>query len=218
VLRAVIFDLDGTLVDTPAAIVSTAREAIGGRLVDEAVVRASIGLPLDVALARALDADVGSDAVARAVERYRAIWRASVSPRLRDLVFPGVADGLAELRRRGLRLGVATGKAQSGAERTMLEAGLDRHFDVVAGHDRVPRPKPNADLALFVLNELGAARGEAIVVGDSVLDVAMAHAAELSSIAVTYGAQSETELAAARPTRLARSFAEVLDVLAALSS
>ncbi|HVY44354.1 MAG TPA: HAD family hydrolase [Minicystis sp.] len=215
-LRAVIFDLDGTLVDTPAAIVSTAREAIGGRLVDEAAVRASIGLPLEVALARALEADVSSADVVRAVERYRAIWRSSVSPRLRELVFPGVAEGLVELRRRGLRLGVATGKAQRGAERTVLEAGLERHFDVVAGHDRVPRPKPHADLARFVLGELGAAPDHAIVVGDSVLDVAMAHAADLPSIAVTYGAQTEAELAAARPTRLARSFAEVLEVLADL--
>jgi phosphoglycolate phosphatase len=214
VLQAIIFDLDGTLVDTPAAIVATARAAVHPRDVDEALIRACIGLPLEVALARALGlADAQSVEVARAVDRYRVIWRTSVSPRLPELVFPGVADGLAALRAHGLRLGIATGKAQAGAERTVLEAGLQAHLDVVAGHDRAPRPKPHPDLALLVLRELGASPGEAMLVGDSALDIAMAQAAGIRSIAVTYGAQSETELLAARPTTIARSFAEVVRTL-----
>ena len=213
-LRAVIFDLDGTLVDTPAAIVATARAAARRPLADEALIRAAIGLPLELALARVLGLEPGAAEVQAAIERYRLLWRAEVGPHLGSLVYPGVRDGLLALRERGLRLGVATGKAQAGADQSIDQAGLRLCLDVVAGHDRVPRPKPHGDLALLVLRELFVHASQAVVVGDSALDVAMAHAAGVRSIAVTYGAQSESELRAARPTWLARSFPEVVATLA----
>ena len=215
-LRGVIFDLDGTLVDTPRAIVDTCRAATLRPDAPEALIRAAIGLPLEVALARVLGRDTGAAEVQAAVERYRAIWRAEVGPLLGGLVYPGVREGLVELRARGLRLGVATGKNQAGADRSIDEAGLRASLDVVAGHDRVDRPKPHRDLALFVLRALGLEAGEAVVVGDSALDLEMARGAGLRSIAVTYGAQSEEELRAAGPTWVARSFAEVLAALASI--
>jgi phosphoglycolate phosphatase len=212
-LRGVIFDLDGTLVDTPRAIIDTARAAVQRPGADEAVVRAAIGLPLEVALSRVLGAPVEGPEVRAATERYRAIWRAEVGPRLAGLVFPGVREGLAALRARGLRLGVATGKNQAGADTSIDQAGLRPLLDSVAGYDRAARPKPHGDLALLVLAELGLAAAEAVVVGDSVLDLEMARAAGLRSIAVTYGAQSERELRAASPTWMASSFPAVLALL-----
>ena len=212
-LKAVIFDLDGTLVDTPQAIVDVARLATGLPSADDALIRAAIGLPLEVALARVLGLAVESAEVLAATERYRQIWRAEVGPKLAGLVYPGVLDGLQRLRDRGLRLGVATGKAQTGADRSMHDAGLTSLFEVIAGHDRVPRPKPHPDLAWLVLQELGAQADEAVLVGDSALDIGMARAAGLRSIAVTYGAQSEAELRAAGPTWVAGSFAAVIEAL-----
>jgi phosphoglycolate phosphatase len=213
VLRAIIFDLDGTLLDTPAAIVRVARAATGRPDADEALVRAGIGLPVETVLARVLGADEGGPEVAAARDRFRDAWRAEVVPRLADLVFPGVRAGLAALRAAGLKLGVATGKLQVGADRTVDAAGLRAYFEVVAGHDRVERPKPHGDLARLVLRELGVAADEAVVVGDSALDVAMARAAGVRSLAVTYGAQGEADLRAAGPTWLAPSFAAVVDRL-----
>ena len=215
-LRGVIFDLDGTLVDTPRAIVDTCRAATLRPDASEALVRAAIGLPLEVALARVLGLETSAAEVQVAVERYRVIWRAEVGPRLHGLVFPGVREGLVELRARRLRLGVATGKNQAGADHSIDEAGLRASIDVVAGHDRVARPKPHGDLALFVLGALGLEAHQAVVVGDSALDLEMARGAGLRSIAVTYGAQSEDELRAAGPTRVARSFAEVVAALESL--
>jgi phosphoglycolate phosphatase len=209
-LRGVIFDLDGTLVDTPRAIVDTARASVAPRPFDEAILRAGIGLPLEVALARVLGLPVEAPEVRAATERYRVIWRAEVGPRLSGLVFAGVREGLGRLRARGLRLGVATGKHQAGADHSIDEAGLRPLLDVVAGHDRVSNPKPHGDLARFVLGALGLGPGEALVVGDSVLDLQMARAAGLRSIAVTYGAQTEAELREGRPDRFAGSFAEVV--------
>lgn len=213
-LRAVIFDLDGTLIDTPAAIVQTTREAARMPHADETLIRANIGLPLEAALASVLGRGAGTAEVTEATDRYRDLWRTQVAPRLPGLVYPGVLEGLRALRERGLRLGVATGKAQVGADRSVDEAGLRPWLDVVAGHDRVERPKPNPDLALLVLRELDVAASEAVVVGDSALDIAMARAAGLRSIAVTYGAQSEADLVAAEPTWLARSFEQVVAALA----
>jgi phosphoglycolate phosphatase len=215
VLRAVIFDLDGTLIDTPAAIVQATRAATRMPHADATLIRAAIGLPLEVVLARVLGADVGSAEVVEATERYRLLWRAEVAPRLAGLVYPGVREGLQALRARGLRLGIATGKAQVGADRSVDEAGLRPLLDVVAGHDRVERPKPHPDLAILVLRELAVAPGEAVLVGDSALDIAMARGAGLRSIAVTYGAQPVAELTAAGPTWMARSFEEVVAALAA---
>ena len=212
-LIAVIFDLDGTLVDTPAAIVRTARAATQRPAADESLIRAAIGLPLEAALARILSLEVGAAEVIESTERYRRIWRADVAPQLGGLVYPGVREGLEQLRDRGLRLGVATGKAQAGADHSIDEAGLRGLVDFVAGYDRVPNPKPYADLALFVLRALDATADEAVVVGDSVLDISMARAAGLRSIAVTYGAQSEAELRAASPTWVAHSFNQVVDWL-----
>jgi phosphoglycolate phosphatase len=212
-MQNIIFDLDGTLVDTPAAIVATARAATGLPHADEGIIRAAIGLPLEVALARALRVEVSAPAVDAAVERYRAIWRAEVSPQLAGLVYPGVHEGLRALRARGMRLGIATGKNQAGALRTVSESGLADYFDVVAGHDLVPQPKPHADLALYVLRKLDGAADDTVVVGDSVLDLGMARAAGLRSIAVTYGAQDEAALRRAEPTWVARSFAEVVAFL-----
>ena len=212
-LRAIVFDLDGTLIDTPAAIVRVTRLATGRPDADEARVRACIGLPVETLLARVLAADEAGAEVAAARERFRDVWQADVVPRLADLVFPGVPAGLAALRAAGLKLGVATGKLQVGADRTVDMAGLRAHLDVVAGHDRVPRPKPHGDLARLVLRELGVAPDDAVVVGDSALDVAMARDAGVRSVAVTYGAQSEDELRAAGPTWLAPSFAAVVAML-----
>jgi phosphoglycolate phosphatase len=215
VLRAIIFDLDGTLIDTPAEIVRVAR-AVTRPDADEALVRGGIGLPVEAVLASVLGVDVASAEVAEARDRFRDLWLAEVLPRLAELVFRGVPEGLISLRARGLKLGVATGKLQAGAERTLEAAGLRAYFDVVAGHDRVPRPKPHGDLARLVLAELGAAPDEAVVVGDSALDVIMARDAGLRSVAVTYGAQGDVELRAAGATWLAASFAAVLERLASL--
>jgi phosphoglycolate phosphatase-like HAD superfamily hydrolase len=212
----VIFDLDGTLIDTPRAILETMRVAAQRPDADEGVVRAAIGLPLEVALARVLGLSVDASEVVKATERYRALWRAEVGPRLAGLVFPGVREGLATLRERGLSLGVATGKTQAGADHSIDEAGLRALLDHIAGHDRAARPKPHGDLALFVLRALSLQADEAVVVGDSALDLQMAHAAGVRSIAVTYGAQSEDDLRAAAPTWVARSFPEVVTLLGTL--
>ena len=220
-MKAVIWDLDGTLIDTPRVIVETASHVLrelGRGEVDAGRVRAGIGLPLPVALGALLEAPEDSALVAEAVERYRVHWRAVVNPQINALVFPGVVDGVRELHRRGIRQGVATGKAQSGADTNVDLAGLRPFIEVVAGYDRVPHPKPAPDLALLVLRELALSPADAVVVGDTTHDLLMARSAGVRAIGVTYGAMEEATLRTAGPAWVAHSFAEVMRILLELAT
>ena len=211
-LRAVLFDLDGTIVDTPQAIVDVTQAtlaALGREPVPAQAIRDGIGLPLPQALAELLG--TGPAGASEAVEIYRTLWRTHVTPRIPELVYPGVREGITELRALGLRLGVVTGKAQEGAEATVELAGLRGQMEVVLGYTSVPRGKPAPDLAVEALRRLRVPPEQAAVVGDSELDVQMAAAAGVRAIAVTYGAQPAAQLRGA--TWFAGSFAEVVRIV-----
>jgi phosphoglycolate phosphatase len=210
-VRALLLDLDGTLIDTPQAIVDVMQStlaALGRPPADPQAVRDTIGLPLPLSLARLLG--TGPIAAADAVEIYRTLWRAHVTPRIPSLLYPGVRAGLEELRAAGLKLAVVTGKAQDGADSTVDAAGFRDLIEVTLGYTSVPNPKPAPDIALEAMKRLG--ERDAIVVGDTTHDIEMAHAAGLRSIAVTYGAQPEATLRTARPTWVAHTFPQVVRI------
>lgn len=215
-LRAALLDLDGTLLDTPQAIVDIAQATmaeLGRPPVSELVLRRGIGLPLDVALAEAMQVAAGTPDVEAARRIYSRLWRSSVTPRLPSLLFPGVLDSLSELVRAGLRLAVVTGKAQEGADLTVDHAGLRRFIEVTLGYTSVKNPKPAPDLALRALELLDLAPSEAVVVGDATHDILMARAAGVRSIAVTCGAQPVEALQAAEPDFLVASFPAAARIL-----
>ena len=218
-LRALLLDLDGTLVDTPQAIVEVAQStlaALGLPAADPRAVKDTIGLPLPVALAQLIG--TGPAGAADAVEIYRVLWRTHVTPRIPQLLYPGVREGLEELKRADFRLAVVTGKAQDGADSTVTAAGLRDVLDVVLGYTSVPNPKPAPDIALLALDRLGVGAADAVIVGDSIHDLEMAQRAGIRSIAVTYGAQPETVLRSASPTWVAHSFPEVVRIARQVAS
>lgn len=213
VLKALLLDLDGTLVATPQAIVdiTQATLAVLGRPpVDAQIIKDGIGLPLPQALAALLG--IGPAETDAAVAIYRNFWRAQVTPLLAHLPYPGVLEGLETLRAHGFRLAVVTGKAQEGADSTVDGAGFRPFVEVVLGYTSVKNPKPAPDLALEAMKRLQLPAGSCAVVGDTHLDLEMARAAGVRSIAVTYGAQPEAVLQKAGATWFARSFAEVVRI------
>jgi phosphoglycolate phosphatase len=219
VLRALLLDLDGTLVDTPQAIVEVTQgtlAALGLPSADPQQIKDGIGLPLPVALGQLIG--TGPTGAADAVEIYRTLWRSHVTPRVPRLLYPGVREGLSELKRADLRLGVVTGKAQDGADSTVAAAGLKDVIDVVLGYTSVANPKPAPDIALRALELLGVAPADSVVVGDSTHDLEMASRAGIRSIAVTYGALPEAALRAAGPTWVAHSFPEVVRIARGLAN
>ncbi|MGW4213082.1 HAD family hydrolase [Lentzea sp. NPDC004789] len=211
--RCVIFDLDGTLVDTPRGIVTTFA-AVFAQLdlptVDSSSIRATIGLPLPAAFAKVLGTAQDEPVVARCVELYQPTFRRIVLPVATQLVFPGVFDGLRTLREDGFLLAVATSKFIVNAEALLVAAGLREEFSVVVGADQVAKPKPDPESGFVVLQRLGVSPANAIMVGDTTHDVLMAHGAGMSSIGVTYGVHSVDQLLTAGPTWLVDSFAGVV--------
>jgi phosphoglycolate phosphatase len=213
VLKALLLDLDGTLVDTPQSIVDVTQStlaALGLPPADPQKIKEGIGLPLPVALGLLIG--TGPTGAADAVEIYRVLWRTHVTPRVPELLYPGVRAGLAELKRADLRLAVVTGKTQDGADSTVAAAQLKDVMDVVLGYTSVANPKPAPDIALLALEKLRVRPADAIIVGDSAHDLEMARRAGVRSIAVTYGALPESALRAAAPTWVAHSFPEVVRI------
>lgn len=209
---AALFDLDGTLLDTPRAIARTlgmVLEHYGAPPRPFAELYALVGLPLPETLAGLLGWEADSDAIRGAVAFYRAAFARTVLPAAPELVFPGVREGLAALAAEGFGLAVATNKYRGSAVALLDAAGFGSTFRVVVGADDVPRPKPDPAMAFVAITRLRAA-GPAVMVGDTTHDIAMAHAAGIASIGVTYGAHDLHRLAAARPSATVDSFPQVV--------
>jgi phosphoglycolate phosphatase len=212
----VTFDLDGTLVDTPRAIVETFTAtfaAIGAEPRDAAAIRATVGLPLERAFGTLLGVALQDDQVAHAVTRYQALFRELILPRAGALIFPGVVDGLQALREQGHTLAVATSKWYASADALLTAAGLRDAFGVVVGADQVTHPKPHPEMARVILRRLGVPAQRAVMVGDTTHDLLMARAAGMPSVAVTYGVHGLRELRSADPTWIADTFDDVLDCI-----
>ncbi|MBB0242796.1 HAD-IA family hydrolase [Streptomyces alkaliphilus] len=215
--QAVLFDLDGTLVDTPAGMAEVLTTVVRetGREPDESALRATIGRPLATSLAILLDtASTGDPDVTRAAERARTLFTEQVIPRAPELVFPGVPALLAELRDRGVTLAVVTSKVHSSAVELLDAAGLLGAFDTLSCHGMTPRGKPSPDLALLAAAELKVPAGRCLVVGDAVDDIRMAHRAGMAAYGVGYGVAGHDRLLNAGARAVAGTTTELRDALA----
>ncbi|HEU5469361.1 MAG TPA: HAD family hydrolase [Actinophytocola sp.] len=196
---AALFDLDGTLVDTPAGMTTVLRAVVAraGGTAAEHQLRQTIGRPLADSLALLLDRPAGHPEVAAAVRQARELFTDTVIPRARALVLPGVPELLAELRRHRVRLAVVTSKSRPGAVELLTAAGLLDAFDTLSCHGMCERGKPHPDLALLAAAELDVPAHRCTVIGDAVDDMRMAVAAGMFPVGVTTGVASDAELAAA---------------------
>jgi len=190
-VRAVLFDLDGTLVHSAPQITAALNQLLAeegrGRLGLEQVVEL-IGDGAPMLVGRAFGwtgAELAGAALDRAVARYVRLLE-DFLPGPADL-FPGVADTLALLASRGFRLGVCTNKAYSATVATLRSLGLAERFGAVIGGDSLPQRKPQSEPLLAALDRLGIAPAAGVMVGDSANDVAAGHAAGLPVIAVSFG-------------------------------
>ncbi|MET9418441.1 HAD family hydrolase [Streptomyces klenkii] len=208
-----VFDLDGTLVDTPRGITETFTAvftAAGLQAPPAAQIRATIGLPLETAFSQLMAVAPHDEQVAQAVRHYQEAFRDIVLPRAAHLLFPGVTDGLTALRDEGIVLAVATSKFRANADALLAAAGIDSFFHMVVGADEVTHPKPHPASGQMILDKLAVPAERAAMVGDTTHDMLMAHACGMRSIGVTYGVHSEQQLRAVRPTAVAHTFSDVL--------
>lgn len=193
---AVLFDLDGTLVDTPGGMTQVLRAVLRetGREVADDRLRATVGRPLAASFAGLLGLPADHRDVGRAVGRARELFTETVIPTARDLVFPGVPELLARLREQGRPLAIVTSKVRTSAEELLGATGLADAFDTLSCHGMAARGKPHGDLALLAAAALDTPPGRCVVVGDAVDDMSMARAAGMTGYGVDYGVATEGEL------------------------
>ncbi|MGC1387444.1 MAG: phosphoglycolate phosphatase [Steroidobacteraceae bacterium] len=193
-VHAVLFDLDGTLLDTVDDIALALNRALGEKQFDTlttAQVRNLIGRGVPTLITRAIARlGVPVDPAARAslLERfYFHYGRLHMLDECNASVYPGVTDGLGALHRLGLRLAVVTNKQKHFAVDLLNRLGLSDWIDVVVGGDSCERRKPDPQPLQFACATLRVEPSEALMVGDSVNDVLAARAARLPVVCVPYG-------------------------------
>jgi pyrophosphatase PpaX len=209
--RTVLFDLDGTLIDSGAIILASMRHAaetvLERRIPDEQLM-AAVGGPGLAAQMRALDPE--------RVEELVRIYREHNEPLHSELqACAGVLDVLPVLTRSGARLGIVTAKRLATVRLAFdVIPDLERHFEVVVGAEETERHKPHPDPILLALERLGAEPRDAAYVGDSPFDVQAAKAAGVHAVAVTWGRiHGEERLAREQPDAIVHTAEELLVAL-----
>jgi phosphoglycolate phosphatase len=189
-LKLVVFDCDGTLVDSQHMIVAAMTQAYdwhGIAVPSREAVLSIVGLSLPEAFAT-LGKDHPEFPVATMVERYKAAFHVMrAGEKHLEPLYPGAAEAIAALaRREDVLLGIATGKSQRGVRAVLGLHGLLDHFSTIKTAEDAPS-KPDPGMVLDAMREAGVAPRDTIVVGDTVYDIAMARAAGATAIGVTWG-------------------------------
>ena len=182
-IRAVILDLDGTLIDSTDAIVASMTHAFaadGARPPTRDAVIGTISLPLEHQLA-ALD----PERVTERVVLYRAHY-AETAAEITTLM-PGALDFLEMCRDAALGLGFATSKRRTAAEALLAHLNVLQHFESRVGPEDVERPKPAPDPLLLAAEQLGVRPSDCVYIGDSPIDSAAARAAGMPCVLVATG-------------------------------
>ena len=204
---ALLFDLDGTLVDSIALIVAAMRHAFRGRARAPATDQewlATVGTPLHAQLRPYADTDAD---VATLITEYRAFQLVHHDELLRP--YTGAVDVVRTLHDRGHALAVVTSKGEDMARRALDWGGMSPYFTAVIGIESTIYHKPDPAPVRFALNKLGAKAGSAWFVGDSPFDMQAGRAAGTRTLAALWGPFSRTDLEPTRPDAWAERIEEV---------
>jgi pyrophosphatase PpaX len=209
--RVVLFDLDGTLIDSGPIILASMQHAVR-TVLEREIAREQLAATVGGQGLVAQMTELAPDRVDELVEAYRA----HNDPLHETLeAFAGMVDVVPKLRAGGRRLGIVTAKRH----RTVALAlerfpWLDDQFDVVIAHEDSERHKPEPEPVLEALARLGAKPEEAAYVGDSPFDIRAAKAAGVFAVAVSWGGiHSDERLLAEEPDAFVRSPEELLDAV-----
>lgn len=212
--QVVIFDWDGTLMDSVAQIVASvqhAAQSVGLSVSAEAAANI-IGLGLPEAMAELFP----HHAALRG--QIQAEYSRHYVANSQTLLFNGVHELLPQLQQSGALLAVATGKSRAGLDRVLHESGTQHYFAATRGADETAS-KPDPKMLIEIMDHLGVSPQQCLMVGDTVYDLDMAKRAGVRSIGVTYGVHTRAQLQAFDPIALVDSVTELhallLDVIGA---
>jgi phosphoglycolate phosphatase len=203
----IIFDWDGTLMDSAALIADSVQAAardLGLAVPSEERARYIIGLGLVDALRYAMP-ELKPDRYEEAADRYRHHY---LSRDHQLSLFEGAEDLIAELAQAERFLAVATGKSRVGLDRALTESGLGSYFHASRCADEC-HSKPHPQMIDELMSEFGVAAEQTLMIGDTIHDLQMARNAGVASLAVCYGAHPRRQLEAETPLHCAASVAEM---------
>jgi phosphoglycolate phosphatase len=211
--RLIVFDCDGTLVDSQHIIVAAAERAFvawGQAPPAPADVHAIIGLSLELAV-KVLQPDAAPALHDRLVDEYRVAWRALRAAGISEPLYPDARMVLEELDRRGHLLAVATGKSRPGLLQVLKHHRLTHLFASLQTADRHPS-KPHPAMLEAAIAETGSRPDETLMVGDTSYDMTMAQAAGARAIGVAWGYHPVEALASAGAVTILERFGELLEL------
>ncbi len=210
----VLFDLDGTLVNTVPLILrsyAVAFDEVLGERIEESMVRPLVGMTLWDALA-------GHERIDDLIAAYRRFNLAHLEELQED--YEGVPELVEGLKAQGAEVGVVTSKGRETALRSLAAGGFGTLVPILSAQGETERHKPHPDPLVNALGQLGRAADEAVYVGDSVWDLEAAKAAGTGAVGVTWGAAPRDALQAVGPDAVVdtpEELAGVLGLVAAVS-
>jgi phosphoglycolate phosphatase len=210
-IRLMIFDLDGTLVNTLEDIAHSVNFTLGrlGRpLLPLDAVRQYVGDGLELLLTRALGGHTGLLEEAKGIYTVHQSRYLVVSSRL----YPGIKETLEHFR--GLPLAVVTNKTLAFSEPLLEGLGIRPYFGMIIGADTGLPLKPAPDAFLSIMKSLAVPKERTVVVGDGTTDILAGKAAGITTCAVTYGFRTEEELRRAGPDHVIHTFSELKGLFA----
>ncbi len=201
----IVFDWDGTVVDSTAVIVNSIQSAcrdLGLPVPSDEAARHVIGMGLQQALQHAVPS-APAELLPQLVERYRHHYFAQDD----DItLFDGARDTIDSLHEAGYLLAVATGKSRKGLERSMHTSGMDGYFHATRTADQT-FSKPHPAMLLEIMDELGIDPARVLMVGDTTHDLQMALNAGVDAVGMAHGAHPADQLLELKPLALLQDFA-----------
>lgn len=212
-MSLVVFDMDGTLIDSGAEIrarVLKAFAAVGLKPPTDEVIRANVGLSLPIYMSAVSGSD-DPEVVSALFDAYRAAAATSLPGTM--CMFAGARELLERLALRpATLLAVATGKGRAGLDKTLAQNDMAHYFTSLQTPDTSPS-KPHPGMLHAAMDASGVGPAETVMIGDAVFDIQMAHAAGVRSIGVAWGLQPVAALVAAGATTTVDHFDALYDAI-----
>lgn len=210
-VRAALFDLDGTLVDSLPSVAAAMAQAMRdhGFEADPAAIVPLIGPPMNLLVEQITGTP--PEVAGRVNEDFMRLYYGEYIQHTAPL--PGAGELLDALAAAGVPLGIVTNKVESGGRQMLAVQGWAERFPVVAGRDTAARPKPFPDGALWVLGQLGVAPEDAAIVGDTEYDMQCGRDAGIRLVIGVVAERSEEDLREAGATHIVHHLAEVRPLL-----